>query len=689
MEGCCKFTGYSNIDEDPDNDNIIGIKNDSLFDFSLIDEWNKNKQLEITMTEKANGKFAIFKMFDNKIICGSKNYHILFDISDIDENINNNTNNKIMYNILIDIKKNLYLLTNLIEKFDEGYSLVGELCDGQHFTFGDNTISWFGFFKNGIPLETMVGLKYLSKKGIKTVNYSKVFDSNVDINLSSVFKSARCLHNEGYVFHCHNIKTNKVILVKVKAVGYIVKRITRQILLRGYKYIYDITKRFIETQEYHQLNTSASIRITNILIGFGMWMMTKNYPVSILGHMEIKSVRGELDNGFNKYWIEYLNETNSNNLDITEDDFGLFVKDEYLAQINIYNKRSYFNPVLVIFLQGLQGSGKSTIANNICNRLKNTKYLEQDMFWSDTLSCQGALYHNIADINGPDTIIVSRCNINEKQYNKYLEICFELPTRIIFISPDKMDNIDIMISLQGVINRSNKGDLMMVGRNELPIEQVVDFIVNNFNDYKINPLSYSITTRKNDNNLLKKIEFIKSNTDIIEYVKNNIVLLNSLRLSIDEIATSIIDIINNININKIIINPKPTFIGLFLSEEDKLDLTNFVNSKVIGTDFTIYNHHLTLSYKPINLSEQIQQFQHVKIEISKLVIRKSDRASAYFVKNIIINKKNIYIDNPHITSKIPSCEKPVISQSFVYLIDDSVEIIEYNKTINTICIWSK
>jgi hypothetical protein len=78
------------------------------------------------------------------------------------------------------------------------------------------------------------------------------------------------------------------------------------------------------------------------------------------------------------------------------------------------------------------------------------------MFWSDTLSSQGALYHDIANMDGPDTIIVSRCNINEKQYNRYLEICYELPTKIIFISPDKMDEIDIVISLQGIINRSKK-----------------------------------------------------------------------------------------------------------------------------------------------------------------------------------------------------------------------------------------
>jgi hypothetical protein len=692
MEGCCKFTGFSNIDEDTDNNNVLGIKNDKLFDFSLIEEWNTNKQLEIVMTEKANRKFVIFKMLDDKIICGSKNFHVIFHIDDIDENISSNMTSKIMYTILVDIKKNLHLLAKLVDKFNEGYSLVGELCDGQHFTYGDNTVSWFGLFKNGIPMETVKALDILSINGIKTVVYSKVFESSSENSLSSIFKSARCLSGEGYVFYCRNTKTNTTVLVKVKAVGYIVKRITRQVILRGYRHIYDITNRFIETQDYHELNTDACVRITNILIKFGMWMMAQQYPVSILGHMEIKSVRGQLENGFNKYWMDFLRETD-NNMDITKDDFGSFDKVEYLNRVAMYKKRSYFNPVLVVFLQGLQGSGKSTIANNVCQKLSSTIYLEQDMFWSDTLSCQGALYHNINNADGPDIIIISRCNINEKHYNKYLEICYDLPSCPIFISSEKIDEIDIMISLQGVINRSKSGDLMMVGRDELPIEQVIDLIFNNFKDYKMNPRSCTIETRRKDIDLLNQVKCIKSKPDIIEYVKGNLELLNSMRFSVDQISNSIVDIIISININsKMVTNPKATFIGLYLSDKDKMDLTNFVDTIVDDSDgYKVYNEHLTISFAPnvIDLNSQIQPFQIAEVEISKLVIRKSDRSSAFLVKRITHNKNIIPIINPHITAKIPSNKKPVISQEFVYLNDDSVEIHEYKKVINTVCIWSK
>ena len=689
LEGCLKFTGFSNIDEDPENDDEIdGKKNDNLFDYSIIDNWNKNKELEIIMTEKANGKFSICKIYENLVICGSKNYHIVFELNKIDDALENNKNNKIMHSIICDIKCNLNNLQNLRDKFDDGYSLVGELCDGQHFVAGDNTISWFGLFKNGIPMETMDALNYLNNNGLKTVKYSKIYDANSNDNLMSVFNSARCLSGEGYVLRCRNTVTNKIILVKVKAIGYIVKRFFRQVMLKGYKYIFQITKRFIDAHDYHQLNTEASIRITYTLIKFGMWMMSKCYPVSILGHMEIKSVRGHLDNGFNLYWEQFLNETKCEDIIITENDFGEFDKDAYLSGIQLYEKRTYDNLATVIFLQGLQGSGKSTIANAVCSKLPDTIYLEQDMFWSDTLSCQGALYHNIANANGPKHIIVSRCNVNEKQYNKYLDICYELPCKVIFISPDKMTNTDLMISLQGILNRSNNGDKLMVGRHELPIDEVIKMLYDNFNNYKSHPLSHLIKTRNEDSSLDNSSVNISS---IYNYVTSNIEKIKSLRLPIDNIANQIINIINNIDINKIISIPKPSYIGLLISDEDKKQLNDIVNKYVDDNKKTLYNHHITLEFKPTDTSKSVPQFTEAIVSLSKLVVRKEDNIAAYLVDSIYINdKKYEGKNNLHITAKIKNNQKPAISQSFVGLNDDTVNIINFNEIkINTTCIWFK
>lgn len=690
LEGCCKFTGFSNLDEDPEDDNEInGIKNDHLFDYSIIESWNNNKELEIIMTEKANGKFAICKIYNNLVICGSKNYHILFEINDIDNAIKTNRHNKIMYYILVDIKNTLDKLLNITEKFNQGYSLVGELCDGQHFVSGDNTISWFGLFKNGIPLETMEALNYLNANGIKTVNYSKIFDSSNQNTLMSVFDSARCLPGEGYVLRCRNTSTNKIILVKVKAIGYIVKRFFRQVLLKGYKNIFNITKRFIDAHDYHQLNTSASIRITNLLIKFGMWMMSKYYPVSILGHVEIKSVKGQIENGFNKYWEEFLLETNTDNFLITEEDFGPFDKNEYLSNIKLYENRTYDNLPTVVFLQGLQGTGKSTIANHVCSKLENSIYIEQDMFWGDSVSCQGALYHHIANNNGPKYIILSRCNINEKQYGRYLDLCHELPCKVIFISPDKMNEIDVLLSFQGIVNRSQHGDSLMVGRHELPIDEVVGFVLDNYKNYQLHPLSHTIKIRNENVELLNEAKEIIKSSNVFTFVQNNFDRIKSLRLTLDEITNNIIRIINNIDPNKIIHVPNPSYIGLLVSSEDKKELDSFVNLHVNNDMGILYNHHITLEFKPSDLTKSVKPYTNAQVHISKLVIRKADNIAAYYINNILINNKKYNIQNPHITALINQDQKPVISKSFVGLSDDSVTIINYNKTIETTCYWFK
>ena len=66
--------------------------------------------------------------------------------------------------VLLDIKNNWEKLNSheIINLFNSGYSLAGEFCDGQHFTDGDNTISWFGFFKSGQTMDTIESLNLLN-----------------------------------------------------------------------------------------------------------------------------------------------------------------------------------------------------------------------------------------------------------------------------------------------------------------------------------------------------------------------------------------------------------------------------------------------------------------------------------------------------------------------------------------------
>ena len=541
-------------------------------------------------------------------------------------------------------------------------------------------------------METMLSLQLLNDNDIKTVPYKIVYtiDNNIS-ELSKVYLDSRCKNTEGSVLRCRNIDTNKTILVKTKSVMYIVKRFMRQVILRGYVNIENIKKRFIDAQSYHGLGTIASIRITKQLMNFGLWMIQKTYPVSILDHIPVTSVRGTLQNGFNTYWKEYLSDTNLSDITVVSSDFDDFDKDIYLKNTLIYKKRSFADPVLVIFLQGLQGSGKSTIASLVCEQLNKSgvkaTYIEQDIYYGNTLSCQGALYHSINDANGPKILFVSRCNANKTQYKRYLEIIKGLPTQIIFLAPAKVNSIYLMSSLAGILNRSTSGDILMVGRFELPIKQVIEFTVANYKDFQIQNNAYLINVLESQQNKLElECDNILSSGKIEEYIQTNWQKFNSMKLPISNIVTQILLIINNVNdnLNKLIHDDKPSYIGIAVKDDDKKILTNIVNENHIDDkkEYTLYIHHCTQLFlggkKSIPTDNKIvKPGQIVKAHIDALVIRKSDNACAFRINQLVYNGGSIIMNHqPHITAKIPFDAKPLISNSFVNLTNDSVKIID-------------
>ena len=707
IEGPKKFSGKLSIDEDPeDNQDLIVAKDNQIYDHNKIISLAKSRCLEIVETEKANGKFAICKIiFDNNqklLLVGSKNNHFLLTFENIDEFISMQNLNEISIGILTDIKNNWIKLNSqeLIDLFTSGYSLAGELCDGQHFTPGDNTISWFGFFKSGQALDTIKSLDLLNSCGLKTVEYRKVFDISMNVDdLDSVFFASRCKNTEGSVLRCSNIQTGEIVLVKTKSVSYIVKRFMRQVLLKGYKEISQVINRFIQAQSYHGLCTSACIRISKQLIAFGFWMMNKKYPCTVLGVTKVVSVKGQLPNGFNIYWTEWIKSTGSPDIVISLEDFGFFSETEYLLNTELYQHRTFSNPAIVIFFQGLQGSGKSTIGAEVCNQLKQSgitaEYIEQDDYWGETLACQGALYHLIASNSGPQVICVTRCNANVSQYKKYIDIAHRLPSIVSFVSPNNFGPLYLTVSLAGIINRSNCGDKFMIGRFEYPFNEVINFTIKNFNEFEIVSNSKHFNMFNVDNNLEEKaIQAIKSNQHIEEFVKTNFVALNKLRIPINTISTQIIAHIKNLIkgcISNVIPNYNPNYIGLAVNPTDKLSLTEFINlhSTELGV---IYNHHCTLEFcgkKPKEITpDTIFPGQIVTAHINKLVIRMSDNACAFKIDKLFFENKELKLNiQAHITGKIPFNEKPACSHSFINLTDNQVKIIDFNKILDLTCFW--
>ena len=498
LEGPIKFSGKTAVDEDPEDnqeENLEAIEA-SIYDHNKILLWASHKELEIIETEKANGKFVIFKIvLVDKVYylhTGSKNKHLFFPLEKLDLNIGSPDSGVIISSILSDVKSNInnILKPELLDKFAQGYSLCGELCDGQHFMLGDNTISWFGLFKSGHSMNTLESFEFIKGIGLKTVEWSIVYTTESDLStLDNVFIASRCKLNEGSVLRCRNTVTNEIILVKTKSVSYITKRFMRQSIMKGYSHMVDsVKKRFIDAQKYHGLNTDKSIIMCNQLNRFGFWLMNKEYPVSVLGHVPVNSIRGCLTNGFSHYWNQYLAETGEVEQVFTFEDFGDFDECAFASSTEPYVSRNYTNPAIVLFLQGLQGSGKSTLGEYVKLELEKTGkkvvIVEQDRFSGCTISCQGFLAHNIKNSLGPDIILVTRCNANPKQYERYLQICHKLPALVAFAVPHCVDELYLGVCLEGVLNRSSSGDLMLVGRKEYSIEEATEFIFGNYRDFK-------------------------------------------------------------------------------------------------------------------------------------------------------------------------------------------------------------
>jgi hypothetical protein len=642
MEGPRKFSGITPIDEDPDDNENTESTKSTLFNKNEITTWKNEGVLEVIETEKANGKFAILRIVNNILFFGSKNSHFVVPLNNLDYFYTIENVTSIVRSIFEDIKFNLESILKLQYYFYTGYSLVGELCDGQHFTDGDNTISFFGLFRDGDTYSCLEGLELISSTGLKTVPFNKIENPNLD----TLHLISRCKNNEGSVLYFRNTSTNKIVLAKVKSALYIVKRFLREIITRrGYKSLETLQNRFINAKDYHGLNTKKSIELTRLLYSFGFWLMDNKYPCNVLSCNET--------GGFNKYWKQFT----STEPIITVDDFGEFNESEYLEQTQLYQKRDYNNLATVVFLQGLQGSGKSRIAKLLTNKLNNAEFVEQDQFSGDTLACQGKLYH-LCNANGPKYIIVSRCNVEEKQYNSYLKICYSLPTKVIFIAPDTLSKVYLAVSLSGILQRENN----------YTFDDAYTFTTANYHKFKVH----------SEANLIKVLQ----NETLVEITKDFIIenqeTLRSLRMPLDKIVNDCLEII--LNPSKLVLNEYPIYVGLAVSEKDRTLLTDFVNQYV--NSGIIYCHHITQVYlgskKSIkNYTNLILPEERVTANINSLVIRKEDNASAFKVN------LDIFCENktPHITAKMPINVPPAQSNAFVGLTDNTVTIIECDFTL--------
>jgi hypothetical protein len=293
---------------------------------------------------------------------------------------------------------------------------------------------------------------------------------------------------------------------------------------------------------------------------------------------------------------------------------------------------------------------------------------------------------------------VTRCNANTSQYKRYLDIAHRLPSIVTFVSPNNFSPLYLMMSLAGIIKRSNVGDNLMVGRFEYPFSEVIDFTVKNFKDFEIARGSLTLDVYHPNAELSDQAtKSMASTQSIEEFVRSNCDELNGLRCPIDEITQKIVEHVCQLksgHISHTVVNPTPTYIGFAVGSDDKEEMGALVD-QYVPQEGTKYIHHCTYEFygpkssvKPSQ--DSLQPGQTVSAKIDSLVIRKADGASAFRISRLEYEGKELKIpkSQPHITAKIPIHEKPACANGFVGLTDDTVEIVNFTKTIRLTCFWS-
>ena len=395
-----------------------------------------------------------------------------------------------------------------------------------------------------------------------------------------------------------------------------------------------------------------------------------------------------------------MQETGNSDIIVEASDLGYFNLDVYeRANLSLYESRSMCNRPIVVFFQGLQGSGKSTLGAEVAELLTRAgakaQMFEQDNYWGDSNSCQGAIYHEINNSDGADVILITRCNFEPKQYNKYLDIAHRSSCKILFFSPKHMDPLYYAVSLAGIIKRSGEGDQLMVGRYEYDVEEVANFTYKFYKSYSrhykgidyvgyINNLKLSNEAAENMNQLDAMIKFVKNNADN----------LNQLRLPIRDIAMTIVDRIMETIVsgysNDLVLPKDIIYSGFFLNQMDHEVLKQFCMQYNSSPGEYVCHHCTQKYYGKKGRKDAINPFVQYKLVIDKLVIRKSDGAMAFNVKEVksMLSGEDVTPDRAHITAFLPPGVRAMESRGYVTSLDSNiVDIINWNAEFQTTSLW--
>lgn len=689
LSGPLKFSGMSAVDEDE----MDGAAN-GIFNLRKVLGWEKSDELRITRLTKANGKFAIVRVVEIDgvlhIFGGSKNCHKMCEFT-----------HKTMEESIAEWKASGFELVAdifgcFLEQFEElkalydaehfkDCSLVGEYCDGLHLTPLDDGdvahIEWFSLFGRGgvIPGGKVLDVLHtLREFRLRTVDFE-----TVDGFVEDALRLARCGLDEGNVLYFENTSTGEVQLCKSKAVFYILCRMFRQILTKGAGTWSAFVRRVWETMDYHFLSLNALEKVFPFFWDFLDWMYAKGYPFDALEFMDsANSSRGEIGmTGFGNFMKVFMQETGKSLVFVPED----FRSEDEKVRFADYRRKVAFvertskevgvnKMPLVVFIQALQGSGKSTIVAAVCRMLFmlgiKACYVEQDWHYGNTKTCREYLRHCITE-RDYDVIFVSRCNINTTQYGAYLNICHNVGARVVFMTPRHHNcGLAVAVALTGIYHRSKEGDRLIAGRVLHSKENVLEFLGAFAKDYEkhAQAVEFDLYTSEfekmmeefghNDFNM-KEIDAAVSEHGVPHFM--------NFRRSVDDIAYDIVQkLLHGLRTTDMVMCPKTSMVAFYVRNKDREMLLDLVGEQ--GDDGTLACEHVTQIYyggKKVELTPVLHG-KNVIAHICALVSGPKG-ALAFDVDRLEVDDMEVSVNSrkPHITAWYPKGMQASDSVKFV------------------------
>lgn len=454
LRGLTKFDGTTNIDEDeaPYEGALEDERTSSFLDSKKIDEWESKGILETSFQEKANGKFAICRIFEHEgkrwMFGGSKNVHVVVPF---DEEIKGTD---LHFDILKAIKKEVVnKVKEIINK-----TLVGEYVDGMHLVYTEQP--YIVFFDHTLSLN-------------KTRD---VLPSICTKPTTQMLKQIREMTDqEGVVIMYKNKDTGEICRQKHKTIWYII--------LRSWRESISFKKRTNAAELSNLLKTKLMSRNQTYLHlsedqlnywyleadKFSQWFFSSHYQFSDVGPFS--------KIGMARVWKDYTlrNEKKEQRKEeIKEEE----VKEEeekevkeYLECIEYYDSilpLSKKVPVLVI-MRGLPGTGKSTVAkklydvltfNNVTCEIFNTDsyFIDQNGVDQNGVNQNGVyrfdekMLHENHQKNLDSFLkstahvkIVDNTNLGQKEYQPYYYDAVVKKGYVCICLCTKLDSLDVLV----------------------------------------------------------------------------------------------------------------------------------------------------------------------------------------------------------------------------------------------------